>query len=562
MNRTNVDYLFQLTAPADRGPTGPLYFGVEAPRFNDHLALASETSLDESSKTDLKAASLDYARPDDHRRLGSSAEPTRVSSNDPPPSDCSACGEPESQPTVANAETDSHDEPTAAAGADPGATAIQNADGSDASSDGDNDNASDAEQSVAVASDAAHSGAITAAVAAADSAEDTLGREPTDDDHRANAEVELHDAASNRDDGRPQGKQPVADAFSTKPDAGNPADTKVDPERDGAAETHAAEQTTRTSSVAAGAEPNHHGRESEHDVSGDSRDETTIERRTTVNESSSAKGALAGDTAKSAEAGQAKVDKPAAVKGRTSARSNSDESRRGAESSSEARPDAAVSSNKAVAIANQATAPAMVAAKASEATGDDASKASRSAAKRSDSLLHAVARANRHHGTAGRTGRGATADQTPRIDATRFVGRVAKAVQTANERGGPLQLRLSPPELGSLRLELNVQNGVMTAALETETPAARQVLLDHLPALRERLAEQNIRIERFDVDVRQEGSGGQADSRASQQEQPQRQPYDPPSRHSFRRTPSSDNEQPTSMPLPIASASSGIDVVA
>jgi flagellar hook-length control protein FliK len=84
--------------------------------------------------------------------------------------------------------------------------------------------------------------------------------------------------------------------------------------------------------------------------------------------------------------------------------------------------------------------------------------------------------------------------------------------------------------LGSLRLELTMQNGVMTAAVETETPAARQVLLDHLPALRERLAEQNIRIERFDVDVRQENSGGQADQRA-QQEQRQQQPQQPNSRH-------------------------------
>ena len=50
-----------------------------------------------------------------------------------------------------------------------------------------------------------------------------------------------------------------------------------------------------------------------------------------------------------------------------------------------------------------------------------------------------------------------------------------------------------------------MQDGVLAAKLETETPAARRMLLDHLPVLRDRLAEQNIRIERFDVDVRQEG---------------------------------------------------------
>jgi flagellar hook-length control protein FliK len=99
--------------------------------------------------------------------------------------------------------------------------------------------------------------------------------------------------------------------------------------------------------------------------------------------------------------------------------------------------------------------------------------------------------------------------EMPRVDATRFVSRVAKAFHAAHDRGGPLQLRLSPPELGSLRIELRVKEGALTAAVETESASAKKVLLDHLPALRERLAEQNIRIERFDVDVRREGGGQQ-----------------------------------------------------
>ena len=41
------------------------------------------------------------------------------------------------------------------------------------------------------------------------------------------------------------------------------------------------------------------------------------------------------------------------------------------------------------------------------------------------------------------------------------------------------------------------------------------MLLDHLPALRDRLADQNIRVDRFDVDVKQENNGGQANPAAS-----------------------------------------------
>jgi flagellar hook-length control protein FliK len=109
----------------------------------------------------------------------------------------------------------------------------------------------------------------------------------------------------------------------------------------------------------------------------------------------------------------------------------------------------------------------------------------------------------------------------------RLVGRVARAFHFAQERGGTLQLRLSPPELGSLRLELNVKDGVLTASMETETAAARRLLLDHLPALRDRLAEQNVRVERFDVNVR---DGNEGQSGAFQQRQHGRQQERPPER--------------------------------
>jgi flagellar hook-length control protein FliK len=89
---------------------------------------------------------------------------------------------------------------------------------------------------------------------------------------------------------------------------------------------------------------------------------------------------------------------------------------------------------------------------------------------------------------------------------------VARAIHTAQERGGPLQLRLSPPELGAMRLELSVNQGALTASIETDNSTARQVLLDNLPALRDRLAEQNVKIERFDVDVRRDSSGSQQNS--------------------------------------------------
>jgi flagellar hook-length control protein FliK len=140
-------------------------------------------------------------------------------------------------------------------------------------------------------------------------------------------------------------------------------------------------------------------------------------------------------------------------------------------------------------------------------------------------------------GVVGRNGAAASHEDF-RVDIGRFVGRVARAIHLAGERGGPLQLRLSPPELGSLKLELTVQEGVLSATVEAETPAARRLLLEHLPALRDRLAEQNVRVERFDVDLRRDGEGNGSGATPQQpQDESQRQParsadHHVPARHS------------------------------
>lgn len=120
----------------------------------------------------------------------------------------------------------------------------------------------------------------------------------------------------------------------------------------------------------------------------------------------------------------------------------------------------------------------------------------------------------RPSGVEANAGRSATASQgtgagdstVGQVDRVRFVQRVARAFESAASDGGSLRLRLSPPELGALRLELTLRNGVMHAHVEAETSAARNLLLDNLPALRERLAEQNIKVEQFDVDLADQGT--------------------------------------------------------
>jgi flagellar hook-length control protein FliK len=104
------------------------------------------------------------------------------------------------------------------------------------------------------------------------------------------------------------------------------------------------------------------------------------------------------------------------------------------------------------------------------------------------------------------------------VDATRLLTRVARAFTAARQRDVEVHLRLSPPELGSLRLDVRVQDGTLVARLQTETEEARAAIIDNLPALRDRLADQGVRIERFDVDLMQQQSGGMPDQPGSRQQ--------------------------------------------
>jgi flagellar hook-length control protein FliK len=59
-----------------------------------------------------------------------------------------------------------------------------------------------------------------------------------------------------------------------------------------------------------------------------------------------------------------------------------------------------------------------------------------------------------------------------------------------------------------------MNRGEMSARLETDTSAARNLLLDNLPALRDRLAQHDIKIQHFDVDVMDRSTGGMSDQSA------------------------------------------------
>jgi len=144
------------------------------------------------------------------------------------------------------------------------------------------------------------------------------------------------------------------------------------------------------------------------------------------------------------------------------------------------------------------------------------------------------------------------------VQRVRFVQRVARAFQSLQDGGGSVRLRLHPPELGSLRVELIVREGAMRARMEVENASARTTLLEHLPMLRERLAQQDIRIEQFEVEIGGQSGGGsshQSDNPAAEQRNAS---FSPPSNRS---RPAEPGGKPTGANPLAASESTKLNVV-
>ncbi len=83
----------------------------------------------------------------------------------------------------------------------------------------------------------------------------------------------------------------------------------------------------------------------------------------------------------------------------------------------------------------------------------------------------------------------------------RLIQRVARSFSRIGADGGQLQLRLHPPQLGSLAVRVQVEGGSLSAKLTAESEAAKEVILEGLPMLRKRLADQGVEITQFQVDV-------------------------------------------------------------
>lgn len=71
------------------------------------------------------------------------------------------------------------------------------------------------------------------------------------------------------------------------------------------------------------------------------------------------------------------------------------------------------------------------------------------------------------------------------------VSRIQDAIETMTSRSQPLRVRLDPPDLGVLQIEISQRDGVTTARLQVESSTTHRAILETLPQLRETLQQQH-----------------------------------------------------------------------
>jgi flagellar hook-length control protein FliK len=84
--------------------------------------------------------------------------------------------------------------------------------------------------------------------------------------------------------------------------------------------------------------------------------------------------------------------------------------------------------------------------------------------------------------------------------AERLNARIARGLSAmVNQRGGVMLMRLDPPELGPLRVQMTIANGTVTAQFEAATSEARALLDRNMAVLRTALESHGLSVERLSV---------------------------------------------------------------
>jgi flagellar hook-length control protein FliK len=103
---------------------------------------------------------------------------------------------------------------------------------------------------------------------------------------------------------------------------------------------------------------------------------------------------------------------------------------------------------------------------------------------------------------------GAATDQPAALNQDEQIDRLVQVMRASLSRGGSrVSLQLDPPELGQLRVQMQIRGSELTARFETTTETSRDWLQSNLPQLRDSLAAQGLRL--VEVTVESRGTGAE-----------------------------------------------------
>ncbi len=120
------------------------------------------------------------------------------------------------------------------------------------------------------------------------------------------------------------------------------------------------------------------------------------------------------------------------------------------------------------------------------------------------------------------------------------VSRVSRALANAvNQKGGTITIRMMPPELGQVKVDIQMHGGKVSASFQTEHQSVQTLMSRELSQLRQALERQGLTVERLEVTHRPANS---SNANASGQDQQQQSPSDGRSRGQYARQDSANQD--------------------
>ncbi len=109
------------------------------------------------------------------------------------------------------------------------------------------------------------------------------------------------------------------------------------------------------------------------------------------------------------------------------------------------------------------------------------------------------------------------AEETVKLNEPQAATELARVVRSAiGTRNSSMVLRLDPPELGQVRVDVRMQDQTLTLRFHTETQEGYDALRARLDDLRQTLEQQGVQLDRVEVELRQTASPGDARQDGSQ----------------------------------------------